>query len=50
MPKFKNDKRFLLIRNALYSFCKIHHTKLKIIYDEQTHLMTFKIEDNQNES
>lgn len=50
MPKFRNDKRFLLIRNALYSFCKIHGLKVKIIYDELTHLMTFKIEDNENES
>jgi len=47
MPKFKNDERFLSIRNLLYKFCKVHDLKVKIIYDEQTRLMTFKIEDTQ---
>ena len=50
MPKFRNGKRFLLIRNALYSFCKIHDLKVKIMYNEKTHLMTFEIEDKENES
>lgn len=50
MPKFRNGKRFLLVRNALYSFCKIHGLKVKIKYDEITHLMRFEIEDTENEN
>lgn len=41
----KNSVIVILIRNLLYHFCKLHHLKLKIIYNEQTKLVTFKIED-----
>ena len=50
MPKFRNGRRFLLIRNALYSFCKIHDLKVKIMYNQKTHLMTFEIEDTKNDT
>ena len=48
--KIKNSVICLLIRNLLYRFCKLYNLKLKIIYNEQTRIMTFKIEDKKNEN
>jgi len=45
MVKFKNNTNLIHKRNLLYAFCKLHNLELKIVYDEKTRLMTFKIED-----
>lgn len=45
MVKFKNNQEFIRKRDLLYYFCMLHNLELKIIYDEKTHLMIFKIED-----
>jgi len=41
----KNDENTLTLRNIIYKFCKLHHYKVKMTYEEQTRLVKFKIED-----
>lgn len=49
MVKFKNDQNFIRKRDLLYYFCMIHNLELKIVYEEKTHLMHFKIEEGKQD-
>jgi len=46
----ENDENVLGLRNLIYKFCKIHHYKVKMIINPETHIITFKLEDEKNES